>query len=204
MKNSLTISDNKKKQGFYTDPFRQRVKRRSDKLTNQFLIIYFLGGFVCAFFYDTWLIATGGGCIYLLIYYSVKIGIPETNLYQYVLSGILGLFMAQYIYQMHGMFEVYFFAFIGSTVLIMYQNWKLQIPLFVILVIHLSIFGYHQNSDFDNPYFKNLNPYELERFILHILLAGLVFFICGLWSYLLKKYSEIQIVQTKKILTLTN
>ena len=199
MKNSLTISDNKKKQGFYADPFRQRVKRRSDKLTNQFLIIYFLGGFVCACFYNTWLVAIGGGCIYLLIYYSVKIGIPETNLYQYVLSGILGLFMAQYIYQMQGMFEVYFFAFIGSTVLIMYQNWKLQIPLFVIVVIHLSIFGYHQNSGFDNPYFTNLNPYELQRFILHILLAALVFFICGLWSYLLKKYSEIQIAQTKKM-----
>lgn len=199
MGNSAAIKNNKKEPGFNADPFRQRLKRRSDKLTNQFLIIYFLGGFVCACFYNTWLVAVGGGCIYLLIYYSVKIGIPETNLYQYVLSGILGLFMAQYIYQMQGMFEVYFFAFIGSTVLIMYQNWKLQIPLFIIVVFHLSVFGYHQNTDFDNPYFANLNPYELQRFILHILLAALVFFICGLWSYLLKKYSEIQIAQTKKM-----
>ena len=196
------ITDSKIKQPVYADPFRKRLKRRSDKLTNQFLIIYFLGGVVCAFFNDTWLIATGGGCIYLLIYYSVKIGIPETNLYQYVLSSILGLFMAQYIYQMQGMFEVCFFAFIGSTVLIMYQNWKLQIPLFIIVVVHLSIFGYHQNSGFDNPYFANLNPFELQRFILHILLAALIFFICGLWSYLLKKYTEIQIVQTKKMETL--
>jgi PAS domain S-box-containing protein len=199
MQTTPDITINTQKQKLYADPFRQRVKRRSDKLTNQFLIIYFLGGFICAAFYDTWLVATGGGCIYLLIYYSVKIGIPETNLYQYVLSGILGLFMAQYIYQMHGMFEVYFFAFIGSTCLIMYQNWKLQIPLFIIVVFHLSIFGYHQNSDFNNPYYASLSPFELQRFILHILLAALVFFICGLWSYLLKKYSEIQIEQTKKM-----
>ncbi len=197
MENPPDIQNNKKEQGRYADPFRRRVKKRSDKLMNYFLAIYFSGGFVCAFFYNTWLVAVIGGFIYLLIYYAVKIGIPQTDLYQYVLSGILGLFMAQYIYQMHGMFEVYFFAFIGSTVLIMYQNWKLQIPLFIIVVVNLSIFGYHENSDFENPYFKTLDPYELQRFILHILLAALVFFICGLWSYLLKQYSEIQIAQTK-------
>lgn len=180
-------------------PFRHRIKRRSDRLMNHFLAIYFVGGFICATFYNTWLIATGGGLIYLLIYYSVKLGIPESNLYQYVLSGILGLFMVQYIYQMHGMFEIYFFAFVGSAILIMYQNWKLQIPLFLIVVVHLAIFGYHQNTGFDKPYFKQLNSLELERFILHILLVALVFYICGLWGYLLNKYSEIQVVQTTEM-----
>lgn len=177
-------------------PFRQKIKRRSDRLMNYFLAVYFAGGFICAAFYDTWLVATGGGIIYLLIYYAVKIGIPESNTYQYLLSGILGLFAAQYIYQMHGMFEMYFFAFVGSTILVMYQNWKLQIPLFIIVIANLSIFGYHQGSGLDKPYFTQLSAYELERYILHILIMALVFFICGLWGYLLNRYSEIQVVQT--------
>ena len=33
--------------------------------------------------------------------------------------------MAEFIYQMHGLFEMHFFAFIGSAILITYQNWKL-------------------------------------------------------------------------------
>jgi PAS domain S-box-containing protein len=181
------------------DPFRMRVKRRSDRLMNYFLLVYFFGGFICAAFYNTWIAALVTGSISLFIYYLVKKFLPESNLYQYILSGIMGVFMAQYIYQMHGMFEIYFFAFVGSTILITYQNWKLQIPLFSIVIIHLAIFGYHQGPGVDNPYLTQLSPFELERFILHILLAGLVFFICGLWGYLLKKYSDIQVLQTKEM-----
>src|SRR5690606_17858505 len=47
--------------------------------------------------------------------------------------------------------------------------------------------------------FKQLDSLELERFILHILLVALVFYICGLWGYLLNKYSEIQVVQTTEM-----
>ena len=179
------------------DPFRLRVKKRADKIMNTVLAIYFSGGFVCACFHNTWLVALVGGTISVLLYYGVKKAFPESDLYQYVLSGILGAFMSQYIYQMHGMFEVYFFAFVGSAVLITYQKWKLQIPLMLVVIIHLAVFGYHDGTGISNPYFLHLSPFELERFILHILLAALVIYICGLWGYLLKKYSELQVKQTK-------
>ncbi len=179
--------------------FSQRVKRRSDKLMNYFLGIYFAGGLICACFYNTFSIALVGGSVCLLIYYSVKIALPSSNLYQYVLSVILGLFTAQYIFQMHGMFEMYFFAFVGSTVLITYQNWKLQIPLLLIIMSHLAIFGYHNKTEYGKPYFLQLNDYELQRFLIHLLLAALIFFICGLWAFLLKRYSAIQIAQTKEM-----
>ncbi|HXB45892.1 MAG TPA: response regulator, partial [Puia sp.] len=116
--------------------------------------------------------------------------------YQYVLSAILGIFMAMYIYQMHGLFEMHFFAFIGSAVLITYQNWKLQIPIMVVVVVHHATFSYLQNIGFYKVYFSQLNYFELQTFIIHAILAAIIFFICGLWSYHLKKYSEIQISQT--------
>ena len=171
---------------------------------NYFLAIYFSGGFIAAFFYNTWITAAISGSLLLLTHYFFKKVFPDFKIYQYVLSVILGLFMVQYIFQMHGMFELYFFAFIGSTILITYQNWKLQIPLLIIVMFHLAIFGYHDQNSFQNPYFVHLGSYELERFILHIVFASLIFFICGLWAYLLKKYSEVQVTQTKEMERLQN
>ncbi len=182
-----------------TTSFHLQVKKRSDKLMNYFLISYFLGGLAFAFFYDTWLIAIGVGGLSLLAYYSAKIALPDSNLYQYILSIVLGVFMAQYIYQMHGLFEMHFFAFIGSALLITYQNWKLQIPMMLVVVIHHAGFSYLQNKGIDNIYFTQLDAFTLQTFIIHIILAAIIFFICGLWGYQLNKYSERQINQTMEM-----
>jgi PAS domain S-box-containing protein len=103
--------------------------------------------------------------------------------------------MAQFIYQMHGLFEMHFFAFIGSAILITYQKWRLQIPVLVVVVIHHASLGYLQNIGVPNIYFTQLDYFPLQTFIIHVLLAALIFFICGLWAYQLKKYNEIQISQ---------
>jgi signal transduction histidine kinase/CheY-like chemotaxis protein len=172
------------------------VKKRSDRLMNYFLAGYFVVGLVFALFYDTWLIAFGIGGISLLAYYSVKKALPDSDLYQYVLSAVLGIFMAQYIYQMHGLFEMHFFAFIGSALLITYQKWKLQIPIMLVVLIHHALFGYLQNSGSTTIYFTRLDYFDLQTFVIHILLAAVIFFICGLWGYLLEKYNELQVNQT--------
>src|ERR1700733_6933785 len=88
------------------EDFQSQVKQRSDKLMNYFLISYFLLGLILAGFYGTWSIAFGVGGISLLAYYSTKIAMPHSNLYEYVLGAVFGVFMAQYIYQMHGLFEM--------------------------------------------------------------------------------------------------
>ena len=170
--------------------FLLEVKKRSDRLINYFLVSYFIFGLFFALYYDTWLIAVGVGGLSLLAYYCVKIALPESNLYQYVLSTVFGIFMAQYIYQMHGMFEMHFFAFIGSAILITYQNWKLQIPMVLVVVIHHSVFGYLQNTGMDEIYFTQLDFFGLNTFIIHVLLAAVIFFICGLWAYQLRKSNE--------------
>jgi two-component system, sensor histidine kinase and response regulator len=179
--------------------FAQQVKERSDKLINYFLICFFLSGLALAPFYDTWLIAFGVGGLSLFAYYYIKVTMPDSILYQYVLSLVLGIFMAQGIYQMHGLFEMHFVAFIASAMLITYQNWKLQIPLVLFVLVHHIGLGYLQNIGVKAVYFTELEKIELSTFIIHIILAALIFFICGLWSYLLKKYSKIQVLQTREI-----
>jgi signal transduction histidine kinase/DNA-binding response OmpR family regulator len=182
-----------------TEFFQNEVKRRSDRLMNYFLAGFFLIGLFLAHYFDTWTIAIGIGGLSLLAYYSVRIALPKSALYQYVLSVVIGLFMAQYIYQMHGLFEMHFFAFISCAILITYQNWKLQIPLLIFVVLHHTIFNYLQYSGDTAVHFTRLDYLDWETFAIHIVLTTIIVFICGLWSYQLKKYSEIQIAQTAKM-----
>lgn len=178
------------------------LKKRSDRLMDYFLIGYTILGFALAGFYDTWLVAFGMSGICLLAYYSVKKLLPESNLYQYVLSVILGVFMAQFIYQMHGMFEMHFFAFIGSAVLITYQKWKLQLPMLIVVYLHHTIFSYLQNSGVDKVYFTQLDYFDLQTYAIHILLTVVIYFISGLWAYQLKQSSIKQLDQSMLVFQL--
>ncbi len=180
-------------QSMHIQDFLFIIKQKSDHLINYFLFSFFVVGLLLAFYYDTWQIAIGVGGLLLLAYYSTKIALPKSNLYQYVLSVVLGIYMAQFIYQMHGMFEMHFMAFIASAILITYQNWKLQIPLMLVVAIHHGLFGYFQYKGFDKVYFSQLDYMPLQTFIIHMILAGVIFSICGLWAYQFKKYSEAHI-----------
>lgn len=183
----------------YTETLQLETKRRSDRLMNYFLWSFFLGGLLLAFYFDTWFVAFFSGGLSLLAYYSTKILLPYSNLYQYVLSVVLAIFMAQYIYQMHGLFEMHFFAFIGSAVLITYQNWKLQVPMLITVVFHHATLAYLHNSGVENVYFTQVSFFDLQTFSIHIILTAVIFFTCGLWSYQLKKYNELHIQQTVEL-----
>ncbi len=174
---------------------RNEVKKRSDYFFNFFLAGYTLLGFVFASFYDTWAISASISAICLTAYYSAKLLLPGSDLYQYVLSAVLGIFLAQFLYEMHGLLEMHFFAFIGSAVLITYQKWKLQIPLLLVIGIHHTLFSYLQNSGVPDVYFTQLNYFDLQAFIIHLALTVVIFFISGLWAYQLNLYGKKQIGQ---------
>lgn len=179
--------------------FAADVKRKSDYTINFFLVGFFICGLILATFYDTWLVALSVGSLCLAAYYSTKLLLPESDLYQYVLAAVFGIFMAQYIYQMHGMFEMHFIAFIGSAMLITYQNWRLQIPLAIVVIVHHALFAYLQYSGVDRVYFTQLEYMSLEAFIIHALLACVIFFICGLWAYQFRAFSRRHIEQSYEI-----
>jgi signal transduction histidine kinase len=178
------------------DAYLEQVKRKSDRVMNYFLIGFFCAGLLLALFYDTWLVAAGISTFSLIAYYSTKLLLPESNAYQYVVSVVLGIFMAQYIYQMHGLFEMHFIAFVGSAILVTYQNWKLQIPLALVVFIHHGLFGYLQYIGYDNIYFTQLAYMTLQTFLIHGFLSTVIFFICGLWAWQIKRLNERQIEQT--------
>jgi signal transduction histidine kinase/DNA-binding response OmpR family regulator len=100
---------------------------------------------------------------------------------------------------MHGMFEMHFFAFIGSAVLITYQNWKLQLPMLLVVGIHHAIFGYLQNSGAQDIYFSVLDTIDLQTIVIHLILTVIIFFISGLWAYQLNKYGELRLQQAVQL-----
>lgn len=178
----------------YLHNFMSTMTQKSDTIINYVLAIYFLLGIALAFKYDTFEIGVGVGTLNLLLYYSAKFLIKNSNFYQYVLAVVLAIFMAQYIYQMHGLFEMHFTVFIASTILIIYQNWKLQIPLTLLEVLHHGALAYMQNYVYTDPkglqlYFSQVN-FDLETFIIHVVLAAVVFFMNGYWAYYFKEHSQ--------------
>ena len=163
------------------------IYAKADRTIALVLALMFLFGLFIASFYDTWLVATGVGGLCLLAYFITKILLPKVHTYQYVLSAISAIFAAQYIYQMHGMAEMHFWVFISSTILIIYQNWRLQIPLIAIVCIHHAGFAYLQYSGYKEVYFTQLEYMDLTTFVFHAVLAACVTLVSGLWSYNLRK-----------------
>jgi signal transduction histidine kinase len=156
----------------------------ADKVNEGLLFAMFIFGIFIAFFYDTWLVAFAVGGLCLAAYYISKKMLPESDLYQYVLSGISAIFAAQFIYQMHGMAEMHFWVFICSTILIIYQNWRLQIPLIAIVVVHHASFAYLQFAGYKEIYFTQLDYMDLTTFIFHGVLAACVCAVSAYWSHI--------------------
>ena len=175
------------------------VKIQSDRIMDYALVGYFILGLVLAFYYNTYLLAFMVGGLCLVAYYVTKFSLPNNDLYQYVCSAVFAVFTAQFIYQMHGMFEMHFFVFVGSTLLITFQKWKLQLPLIILVVLHHSTFAYLQYSGAKDIYFTQLDYMDLYTFIVHGALAALIVGICGMWSFQLKEKS---IDQAKNLITL--
>lgn len=141
-------------------------------------------------FYDTWLIALTVNLLLIISYYSAKSLMPNSRFYQFLGSFNLAIYAALLIYQMHGMLEMHFVLFIGSIVLMFYKDWRLQLPLTLAVVVHHSSFAYIQYLGYKEIYFTSANYMELQAFILHILLAAVIFFLCGFWSFKVEKQDK--------------
>lgn len=165
----------------------EEINNRSDRIFSRFLIISFLFGIMLATFYDTWVIAIGVGGLSLGAYFSTKYLLSEGKLYQYVGASILAVFMAQFIYQMHGLFEMHFYAFVACTLLITYANWRLQVPLFILIVGHHAIFAYLQFVGVEGVYFTQLPYMDLATFAFHAGFAAVIIFMSGMWGYFMEK-----------------
>ena len=170
--------------------FFKEIHRKSDKIIEALLFFYFALGLAIAYLYETWWIGIGVGGFGLALYFTGKYTFPKTKLNQYLASICLAIFMAQLIYQMHGMFEMYFTAFIGIIALIGYQNWRVFVPLTVLVMVHHVSFAYIQYlgvinnyESFRNIYFTQMEYMGLQTFLLHTTLFVIAAVIAGYYAH---------------------
>jgi len=172
------------------------INARADKVLGSTIIGYFVFGIFLAFFYDTWLVGLVVGLLNLALYFGVKLLLPKKKVHHYMGSLVVAIFMAQFIYQMHGLFEMHFSAFIAIIVLIGYQDWKVMLPATVFIVIHHASFAYIQyvgvtqgNEAYQQIYFTQLDYMDLQTFLFHVGLVAVAVVIAGATSIYMKKRS---------------
>jgi methyl-accepting chemotaxis protein len=179
--------------------FNQKIHKRADAIIEVLLFSYFLLGIGLSFYYDTWAIGVGVGVLNLLGYFLTKYTFRGKIYHHYYASAALGIFMAQFIYQKHGLFEMHFTAFIGAVAVIAYQNWRTLIPLTLVIVVHHSAFAYVQYLGFtqNDPslkeiYFTQLNYMSFEVFLFHATLFAVAALLAGLYSYDLERTTKLR------------
>ncbi len=179
-------------------PFFSRIYKESDVLIERLLIAYFVFGIGLSFVYDTYKVGIGVGLLALGLYYSAKWAFPDKRVNQYMASLVAGIFMAQFIYQMHGLFEMHFTAFIAIIALITYQNKWAFIPQFLFVLIHHSSFAYIQYLGYTNEidsykqiYFTQLDYMDFSTFLFHAGLYGLGIVIAFIYAHNLEKGTKI-------------
>jgi len=160
--------------------FFQEVHSKSNKIIERVIFGYFAFGLLLSVFYETYLVGIGVGGLCLILYFGTKAIFKEGNTIQYVGSLVFGIFMAQFIYQMHGLFEMHFTAFIAIIAMITYQNKWAFLPQLIFVVVHHSSFAYIQylgvvndNAVYKQIYFTQLEFMDFQTFLFH---AGLYAF----------------------------
>jgi methyl-accepting chemotaxis protein len=170
--------------------FFKEIYRKSDRVVETLLIGYFVFGLALSMFYDTYLVGIGVGGLCLILYYGSKRIYKGSTVHHYIASLVTSIFMAQFIYQMHGMFEMHFTAFIAVVVMVTYQNKYVFIPQLLFVVVHHSTFAYIQylgytdsNEAYQQIYFTQLDYMDFQTFLFHAGLYAVAVVIGGVLTH---------------------
>ena len=180
------------------------VQEKADKISDRFVIIFFVIGLFLAPIYETWLFSLiTGGCA-LGIYLIARFVLSNKFYARMLISAVYAIFVLQFIGQMHGMAETHFFFFVNAALLIVYQDWRIMIPYVVLIVGHHSILAILQvvyGMESIGQYFINYNGVTLGgetvahvtafQLVFHFAVVSIMAFVCGWWAILFRKNSII-------------
>ncbi len=165
------------------------VQKQVDTISDKFVALFFLLGVCLAPIYNTWVLTwITMGCTCML-YLIIRLVLEEGRLSRTFIAIVYTIFMLQFIGQLHGMAEMHFFYFINAALLIIYQDWRMQVVYCVLAIGHHSTFAFLQwkyGEDLSS-YFIGYADITFFRLFFHFGLALLMSFICGLWAYLIQK-----------------
>ena len=185
MQETQTISEE------HIKPFHDKVNEEADDIVKHFIYGFFFLGIALSVFHDTYILGIVMGGLSVGIYYAVKTfgnGYLWTRL---VVSALMWNFAFQFILQMHGSYEMHFFYFIGLTVLLFYEDWRVLLPLIVYAVFTFLYVFYGQNADAAlNGMLENAPELSYTNVLMHLGLLILYGGLCMLWANLQRKQTR--------------
>lgn len=148
-----------------------------------FLVFYFLIGTIN----ETYLWATVVGGTASAFYLLSKIAFPKHHLKRYIGAVSLAAYVGLFLYQVNGLFELHFVAFIGAILLMVYQDWRIVATYVIALLAHHVGVAYLQYAVLDVALFAPLGMLYFKPFLLHLFLETIALSLCVAWSYHLRQ-----------------
>lgn len=185
--------------------FYNKVYLQADSISRSFIIGFFIIGILLAFFHNSFLLAFFMGGFSLMIFFALQTFLPRSQILRYGTSFLFWNFGIQYLFQMQGLYVMHFFFFIGLTVLLFYEDWKLIIPASVYALITICLFYFYRDTNFFKTYLSHGQDITSTSFILHLSLVLLYAILCLRWSIMQHsqtKESAIQAITMEKQLSL--
>ncbi|MDB4297675.1 HAMP domain-containing histidine kinase [Flavobacteriaceae bacterium] len=186
------IDININKQGYYQkelDNLLLQDQIKAERLVMWFIVACFLFGAIITYKHNTYLVGFGAGGACLLTYFIGKQFFAYTTLQRYINGTILQLFILQFIFQMHGLYEVHFTYFAITTMFIIYKDVKvLLITGLIPIVQHLVFFALQLGFGYDlREFFINIDNLTYEIMIYHLGIATAHLVVVAVFCVQLKK-----------------
>ncbi len=164
-------------------PFIDKVHAEADNIVKYFITGYFFFGLVISVLYDTYLLALIMGSVTLGIYLVGRQLADGRYWFRIVISLLFWNFGLQFILQMRGMYEMYFFYFISLTVLLFYEDWRLLLPAMIYAIATFITIFYLQSSN--SPWiasWDNLTDLTYTNLSLHVGIMIIYAILCIVWA----------------------
>lgn len=183
-------------QSIQTPEFEKELNRlllqdqiQAEKLVRIFIFGCFVFGAILVYKYDTYWYGWGIGSLTIVLYYIGKKYFPYTFAQRLLNSTILQLYIIQFIYQMHGLYEMHFTFFAITAMLIIYKDiWALIISGFFPIVQHLVLFTLQLGYGYDlREYFINIDNLTVEILVYHLGIAAAHLVVVGTFCVVLKR-----------------
>jgi two-component system, sensor histidine kinase and response regulator len=171
--------------GPWVDTVMDRIYGNGDRYVGWVLLFHFMVGLAVAPFYDTWLFATVVGTLTLGMFVGAVWLAPRTLVTRCIAGTALQAFVAMHIYQLHGLPEMHFFFFTGTTMLIAYQDWRAPwLGTFLIIGQHIA-FAILENSGVEMNFFEG--PVGFWKLFFHFGIALFQVAVCSFWASRLRR-----------------
>jgi two-component system, sensor histidine kinase and response regulator len=171
--------------GPWVDAVMDRIYATADRYVGWFLLFHFAVGLALAPFYDTWVFATVVGALTLAMFFGAAWLAPRTLVTRCIAGTALQAFVAMHIYQLHGLPEMHFFFFTGTTMLIAYQDWRAPwLGTFLIIGQHIG-FAILENAGVEMNFFDG--PVGFWKLFFHFGIALFQVALCSFWALRLRR-----------------